>query len=222
MNISQMKGLSGHRMPDFSAMREKMFKSADANGDQALSLEEFTNAGKNLPVGNNASPDKAKNAFAKLDSDGNGSLSQDEIRAHGDRMSSQMQGMMLAMQSMMNDGQSKPQPGGRKPDLDAILGKSGSDQSLQDAFARIDSNGDGSLGKDELTAFAESLRERSAGGRGQATSSRDEYMQAMNAYTNGSTKGDLAEMLLKALDGGRNQADQRQASKPIASGGVRA
>jgi hypothetical protein len=36
-----MMGFGGGRMPDLSAMRDKMFQKADANGDSALSVQEF-------------------------------------------------------------------------------------------------------------------------------------------------------------------------------------
>jgi Ca2+-binding EF-hand superfamily protein len=239
MNMNSMKGLQAQRMPDFSAMREKMFNKADTNGDQGISLEEFTNAGKKMPVGQNGSAEKAKNAFAKIDSDGNGSLSRDEVNAFTDKMSSQMQGMMLAMQSTQSNS-------GQKPDFDAMFGKIDGDQNgsisraefdksglsnplakllggdKQDAFAQIDTDGDGSLSKDETKAFAESLKERLEGERGRSGSSRDEYMQAMNAYTNGQRKGDLTDMLLQALDNGRNQANKQQKAQLNAGNGVSA
>jgi Ca2+-binding EF-hand superfamily protein len=102
MNMSAMMGVGGGRMPDFSAVKEKMFQKADANGDKAVSFEEFQSAGKNMPIGKMGDASKAKEAFGKIDSDGNGSLSQDEMSAFGDKMSSQMQGMMLGMQAMLS------------------------------------------------------------------------------------------------------------------------
>jgi hypothetical protein len=157
--------------------------------------------------------------------------------------------MMLAMQSMNNGGQNGGPLGlnsGQKPDVDAIFGKIDGDQNgsisraefdksglsnplakllggdKQDAFGQIDSDGDGSLSKDEMKSFAESLKERMQAERGRSGSSRDEYMQAMNAYTNGNRKGDLTDVLLQALDNGRNQANKQPKAQLNAGGGVSA
>jgi Ca2+-binding EF-hand superfamily protein len=238
MNMSSMMGVGGGRMPDFSAMREKMFAKADANGDKALSFEEFEGAGKKMPVGNGGD---AKAAFAKIDGDGNGSLSQEEMKSFGDKMSSGMQDMMLAMQAMMGGGKGQGMGGmmgGQKPDISAMFGKidgdgngsvsraefnegakdnpiakllSGNDE---DAFGKIDADGDGALSKDEMKSFAKDMKERMQsmmGGAGE--SSRADYMQAVNAYTGGSGgKEDLTSTLLKMLDGDRNQAGKQQNS----------
>jgi Ca2+-binding EF-hand superfamily protein len=230
MNMASMMGVGGGRMPDFSAMREKMFNKADGNGDKALSLEEFQAAGKNMPIGKDLSADKAKEAFGKIDSDGSGSLSQEEMKSFGDKMSSQMQGMMIAMQSMMGGG---AKAGGQGPDINAMFGKADGDkngaisraefdqaasdnpiakllsQSGDDVFGKIDGDGDGSLSKDELKAFGDTMKEQMKGVGG--GSSRTDFLQAMNAYTQGAGGGreDMAQTLLKMLDGGKAQGSQR-------------
>jgi Ca2+-binding EF-hand superfamily protein len=237
MNMSSMMGVGGGRMPDFSAMREKMFNKADGNGDKALSLEEFQAAGKNMPMGKGASAEKTKEAFGKIDSDGNGSLSQEEMSSFGDKMSSQMQGMMIAMQSMMGGGAGGGSGGGQGPDLNAMFGKADGDKNGaisrtefdqaakdspiarllgdngDDAFGKIDSDGDGSLSKDEATAFGDAMKEqmkRIMGGDESASSA--DALQAMNAYgKGGSGKDDLTQTLLKMLDGGKTQGANRDA-----------
>jgi Ca2+-binding EF-hand superfamily protein len=231
MNLSSKMGIGSGRMPDLSAMREKMFAKADANGDQAISFEEFEKAGKKLPGGiagsaGNAREGSSKDVFGKIDTDGNGSLSKDEMKSFGDRMSSQMQGMMISLQAMM---------GGKKPDFEAMFGKidgdgNGSvsrtefDKAAKDnplaqllGTSKIDTDGDGSLSKGEMKSFAEALRERlGAGGQspnGQgAGQQRADYLQAMNAYTGGGGKDGLTATLLKMTEAGRNQTNGNQAA----------
>jgi Ca2+-binding EF-hand superfamily protein len=225
MNMSAMMGVGGGRMPDFSAVKEKMFQKADANGDKAVSFEEFQSAGKNMPIGKMGDASKAKEAFGKIDSDGNGSLSQDEMSAFGDKMSSQMQGMMLGMQAMLSSmGQGMGGKMGGSPDINAMFGKADSDksgsisraefdkagqgnpigklfeQNGDDAFGKIDSDGDGSLTKDEMQSFAETMKkqmEQKMGG----VSQQSELMQAINAYRQGSggSGTDLTKKLLEML-----------------------
>lgn len=222
MSMSSMMGLGGGRMPDFSAMREKLFSKADTNGDKALSLQEFQEAGKNLPMGKGMTADKAREAFGKIDSDGDGSLSQTEMRGFTDRMSSQMQGAMIDMQAMMG--------GQGKPDISAMFGKADDDRdggisraefdragqnsplarmlqgggSGDDVFGSIDSDSSGSLSEDEMAAFGEkiqqTMKEKTKGMMGGGQSA--DFSQAISAYRQGSDQGsDLTSILLKALDG---------------------
>lgn len=103
MTMSSIAGMTvggTGRMPDFSQMRERMFAKADANGDKGISLEEFQEAGKKMPIGGNASAEQAAEAFGRIDTDRNGSLVQSEMSAFGTRMSDQMRAMMTEMQSM--------------------------------------------------------------------------------------------------------------------------
>ncbi|MCZ8375789.1 MAG: EF-hand domain-containing protein [Beijerinckiaceae bacterium] len=103
MNISSLMGGAGG-MPNVSAIRDRMFQKADLNGDKGISLEEFQSAGKKMPIGKGGDGSRAAEAFGKLDKDGNGSLSRDEMSALGDKMSSTMQSMMMKMQEMMGGG----------------------------------------------------------------------------------------------------------------------
>jgi Ca2+-binding EF-hand superfamily protein len=228
MNIGGMMGIGGGRMPDLSAMREKMFQKADGNGDQALSLEEFQQTGKNMPMGKSLSGDKAKEAFGKIDSDGNGSLSKDEMKAFGDRMSSEMQGAMVNLQAMMGGGAGGTpggMMGGGMPDPSAMFGKADEDKDGKvsrnefgnagkaspmasmmsgdqaDAiFGQIDGDGDGALTQEEMRSFGDKMREQAGSMTGGATS--PQFQQALNAYRQGSSQNgtDLTSILLKALD----------------------
>lgn len=226
MNMSMMSGIGGGRMSDFSAMRDKMFQKADGNGDQALSLEEFQSAGKSLPMGKSQSAEKSKEAFGKIDTDGNGSLSKDEMNAFGDKMSSQMQSMMISLQSMSGGGMGGQKAGAGGLDIDALFGKADGDKDgavsreeftkareanpmsqmmgnseEDDAFGQIDADGDGSLSKDEVSAFTSKMKDemqKMMGGGGQQA----DFAKAVNAYRSGSTgeTSDLTQTLLKMLD----------------------
>jgi Ca2+-binding EF-hand superfamily protein len=228
MNISGLMGGMGG-MPNMSAMRDKMFQKADANGDNGISLEEFQSAGKKMPIGNGVDSTKAAEAFGKIDKDGNGSLSKDEMSAFGDRMSSQMQSMMMKMQEMMSGGGMGGMMGAGGPDLSAMFGKADSDrdggisrsefdaagrnnplskllggENSDDAFGKIDTDGDGTLSKTEFDAFAEELKGKMQSLMG-GDSGMARLMQGMNAYGKGSTgnaSSDMMSKLLDMLDGG--------------------
>jgi Ca2+-binding EF-hand superfamily protein len=223
MNISGLMGGMGG-MPNMSAMRDKMFQKADANGDSGISLEEFQSAGKKMPIGHGGDSAKSAEAFGKIDKDGNGSLSKDEMSAFGDKMSSQMQSMMLKMQEMMSGGGAGGMLGGGGPNPEALFGKADTDQNggisrsefdavgknnplakllgpekNDDAFGKIDTDGDGNLSKTEFDAFAEELKGKMQslmGGEGGLA----KQMEAMSAYGKGGTGNASTDMMSKLLD----------------------
>lgn len=226
MNTGGMMGMGGGRMPDLSAMREKMFQKADGNGDSAVSLQEFQEAGAKMPMGKGMSAEKSKEAFGKMDSDGNGALSKDEMKAFGDRMSSEMQGAMVNLQAMMGGGGGGMGGGmgGSMPDPMAMFGDADKDQDGKvtrnefgnagksntanatptteqtDAiFGQIDGNADGALTQEELRSFGERMWQQAGSMTG--GNSPPEFEQALNAYRQGSNQTtDLTSILLKALD----------------------
>jgi Ca2+-binding EF-hand superfamily protein len=216
MNISSMLGGGGGRMPDLSAIKEKMFQKTDANGDKAVSFDEFQAARKNMPIGKNIDDAKAKETFGKIDKDGNGSLSRDEMSSFGDKMSSQMQNMMLSMQSLMGD------KAGGGFDINAMFGKADADrsggisrdefskvgqtnplaallkQNENDTFAKIDSDGDGSLSKEEMKSFIETMKKQMEQ-QMSADAKKSEMMQALTAYKQG-LGGNGTDMTKKVID----------------------
>jgi Ca2+-binding EF-hand superfamily protein len=226
--MSGMMGIGGGRMPDFSAIREKMFSKADGNNDQKLSVDEFQSVGQNLPIGKMGSAEKTKEAFAKIDSDSDGSISKEELKTFSDQLSSQMRSVMIEMQAMMSEGAGARTKDG-KPDPMAMFGKADSDSSgsvsrsefdnakkndplskllemlgggsEEDTFASIDSDSDGEISKSELKSFAEQMKDTMNRANGGDPSASD-FMQAMTAYKNGSSqKTDLTSIFLKSLDG---------------------
>lgn len=213
MNISgMMSGMGG--MPNLSAMRDKMFQKADVNGDKGISLEEFTEVGKKLPGGGQAKD--ASELFSKIDTDGNGSLTKDEMKTFEDRMSSQMQSMMLQMQEKMS--------GGGKPDLDALFNDSDSDgngsisrkefdavkadnplagllseDEGDDLFKSLDTDADGAVSKEEFKTFADRMKEQvQALGGGEPDLSL--LMQGVNAYGGKSGSNATTDLTTKLLD----------------------
>jgi Ca2+-binding EF-hand superfamily protein len=217
-------------------MRDTMFKKADANGDNGISLEEFQSVGKKMPIGQGGDADKA---FGKIDTDGNGSLSKDEMSAFGDKMSSQMQSMMMKMQEMMSGGGGLAGMMGKGgPDIEALFGKADSDKNgsvsrsefdsanrenplskllgdrkSEDVFGKIDTDGDGALSKTELSTFSEEMK-----GKMQAMMGGDSdistLMQGMNAYgksAGNDPKSGLVTQLLDMLDSNsKKEKDKEQ------------
>ncbi len=219
MTTSAISGLGGGRLPDFSAIREKLFSKADANGDKEISFDEFEAAGKNLPVGKFAGSNNAKDLFKQIDSDGDGSLSKSESDAFGEKASSEVQSFLLQLQSTLG-GIGQGGVGGQGPDLDALFGKADGDgdgtiaraefkKGAKDdpiaqllggesdkLFDAIDGDGDGSVSKKELKAFGDSVKDRLGDG-----ASRSDALQAQNAYGQADGAKDLTETLLKLLGG---------------------
>jgi Ca2+-binding EF-hand superfamily protein len=223
MNISGLMGGMGG-MPNLSAMRDKMFQKADANGDSGISLAEFQSAGKKLPIGSGGDNAKSAEAFGKIDTDGNGSLSKDEMSAFGDKMSSQMQSMMLKMQEMMSGGGAGGPFSQRGPDPDALFGKADADgnggisrnefdavgknnplsqllgsHDSEAAFGKIDTDGDGTLSKDEFKAFSAELKEMMQSMTGQEGGMAT-MLQGMAAYGKGGPDGAANDLVSKLLD----------------------
>jgi Ca2+-binding EF-hand superfamily protein len=167
---SSISGMGFGGMPSasqMSQMRDKMFGKADANSDGGIDKAEFAKG----PHGANGK--NSDEAFAKIDGDKNGKISKDEMKTFSeskefkDQMSSQMQSMMVSMQSG---------GGGNMPDLSQLfsdtkgdktssVNASNSAQSKQDArnrleelFNKADGDKDGKLSKAELTSAAEQMQ----------------------------------------------------------------
>lgn len=81
-------------------MREQMFSKSDANGDGGLDIDEFKAMGKNLPAGKSdqANGDKTAEVFAKIDTDGDGKITQSEMEAAKPEPKGPPPGMLLQIQ----------------------------------------------------------------------------------------------------------------------------
>ena len=219
MGLGGLSGIGGGQMPDFSQIREKMFKNADSNGDQGLSLDEFQKAGQNMPMGNGGDASKAKEMFSQIDTDGNGSASREEMRSFGERMSNQMRSQLLSFQGGGNTGAPNPNDLFKQTDGDSNgsvsreeFNRAGrnspfgqrSESQQNEMFSRIDNDRSGDISQDEFKAFGDSMRQRLQGG-GEGGAAPDLLMQALGAYGQGSqsssqtNRNDLTSTLLDAL-----------------------
>jgi Ca2+-binding EF-hand superfamily protein len=78
MNLS-VSSFGGAQRPDFSQMREMMFKKADADDSGGINKDELTTMISQAPSGIGGIPKpSAEDMFAKLDGDGDGEISQSE------------------------------------------------------------------------------------------------------------------------------------------------
>lgn len=75
--VSGVGGSPGFGNVDFSAMRQAMLQKTDADGSGGLSLEEFK-AGHGR---SDSGAPSVENIFAKIDADGDGSVTQTELEA---------------------------------------------------------------------------------------------------------------------------------------------
>ncbi|MCC7038063.1 MAG: EF-hand domain-containing protein [Alphaproteobacteria bacterium] len=167
-------------------MLQQRFREADSDGDDALSLDEFTAAGPPGAQGGGGAkgPDPSE-LFAKLDSDGDGSVSKDEFTTAFSKFGSGAKSALLDAQELFANANANgdgalsedefaasalkgPPRGGPPPGPPPA---SGDAASVSDIFDELDANGDGSLTEDE---FAAALEKQTA------SSSADDDAQLLN------------------------------------------
>ena len=111
-----------------SAQFEKMFTRIDTNADGAVTRDEFITGAPD-----DVSADKAGSLFDKLDSEGSGALSQSDLATAFQQMAASMQAGMIQAQAGAMGG------GGERADASEL-------------FAKLDSDGDGSVSREEFVA----------------------------------------------------------------------
>lgn len=133
------------KKPDFTAVRAKLFEKADKDKSGGLSLDEFMPGGQEVP-GKNDTPatsasglEKKKALFAKIDTNGDGSLSKDELNAYDSKVTADLQDAMTKLQEALQGTQAR-----RK--------KHGHHLALSEMFDKADTSKDGSLSLDEVKA----------------------------------------------------------------------
>jgi Ca2+-binding EF-hand superfamily protein len=167
---------------------DRLFAKADGDGDGKLSIGEFQSIGQKTPgqAATTAGADATNPAdlFKKIDSDGDGSVTKDEMKTYQDQQVAQMRSAMLNLQEMFGAGSQHAM--GEKAMLDLKAGApshrhhhkadqatsavaNGQGTSTADAgdstdvvtalMKMLDTSNDGSISKDELSAF---LQKKSA------------------------------------------------------------
>jgi Ca2+-binding EF-hand superfamily protein len=112
--------------------KEELFKRADADGSGGVDASELQKMLAHRPGGtSSATEDSSAADFSQLDSDGSGSLDATELDA--------------AMKALM------PKP---TSTVEFAQQRGGQDDDL---FSRVDANGDGSIGSDELQALQDRM-----------------------------------------------------------------
>ncbi len=154
-------------------MLQQRFKEADSDGDDKLSLDEFTAAGPQGAQGSGGAkgPDPSE-MFAKLDSDGDGSVSKDEFTTAFSKIGSEAKSALLDAQELFANADANgdgslsedefaasapkgPPPGGHGGPPPGGPPPSGDSTSVSDIFDELDADGDGSLSEDEFAAIAD-------------------------------------------------------------------
>ncbi|MCA0406994.1 MAG: EF-hand domain-containing protein [Proteobacteria bacterium] len=183
-----------------SALGQSFVNKSDKDKSGGVSLGEFSEllqGGKNLPGSKDASatsvtPTEATKAkFAKIDTDANGSLSAEEVNAYNQQLVQQLQAALVDLQQMYGAGQNGAQQGGHH--------KHG---GLADKLSAIDTNGDSSVSKDELSAFF-------AAQSGNATSAANRASQIF-AKADTNNDGALSKDELSAFDATRKKKKKGQ------------
>ncbi|WKL58759.1 EF-hand domain-containing protein [Asticcacaulis sp. ZE23SCel15] len=175
-----------------SQMHSKLFSSIDADGDGKMTLEELESSQATSKSGKAQSSTSASSSasasaaerFLVMDTDGDGSVTEDEgLAFFTSSMSSEtMGGMLQAQEAGQQEGTrpSGPPPaggGGQEPQtfdeldinqdgtvsLDEMLASSESEDSadtsmIEELFSHMDADGDGSVTEDEKTAFDEAMK----------------------------------------------------------------
>jgi len=124
--------------------QQEIFSQADTNEDGSIDSSEFAAMLESMPPPSGSSSSEASSSedlFASIDTDGDGSLSQEELEANAEKMREEMR---------------------NKFDLASLLGTLGQSEgedSKDDLFSKIHTDGDVAFSEDEFTAHEQKMRE---------------------------------------------------------------
>ncbi|NBW07349.1 MAG: hypothetical protein EBR82_04925 [Caulobacteraceae bacterium] len=149
-----------------SSFSSQVIDAADTNGDGTVSLEE-------LAASLSADASSLTDAFNAVDTDGDGQITSTELDAgfkakgpppggppHGPPPGQSASASDMAS-SLLSAADTDDTGSLSLSEINTILGKDSDDTSLTSAFSSLDTNGDGSLASDELTAGIKALFEKS-------------------------------------------------------------
>lgn len=145
------------------------FQQADTDNDDALSLQEFSADGQNVPGGiSSLDSSSVQSLFSAIDSDGNGEISRSEATSAFQKLSSALQGTLLGTQEQMGspttssmfasadtDGSGGLSFDEFKADVTKHLpagATAPTDDQLQTIFGKLDKDGDGQISQSEMKA----------------------------------------------------------------------
>ena len=173
--MSSISGVSGGFRPP--PPKPPSFDTLDADTSGALSLDEFK-AG--APKG--ADSTKSEELFKAIDSDSDGSVTQEEsdaFKAKAEKAQQQLQSFLFGLQSESTSKASETEESDDETDVFAQLdansdgsiakdeflsalssGTQSSSDVLSKLFEAIDSDKDGSVSKDEQSSFQQALEKR--------------------------------------------------------------
>jgi Ca2+-binding EF-hand superfamily protein len=138
-DVSRVSGyINQMTLPSMEMRRNDLFNKVDSNGDGGIDKVEISDLAKKLSedTGTTLNVD---DIFSTYDADGDGKLSKTEL------------------DSFMREN-APPPPGGQGHGPGSV--NDASQQSrLNDLFAKVDKNSDGSISKDELSALVKKLLE---------------------------------------------------------------
>lgn len=162
--ISGVSGSSGNdpwaaMKAQRSQMQAKMFAKVDTDSSGGVDATELQTVMTDISkkTGTAVSSEETAALFKQMDSNADGSLSSDE-------MAKGMQAMMQPPTSTMDFAQSR-----------GMGGEGGSGGSQDDLFAKVDSNGDGSISKTEMQAMMDKIGKKNASGATSSTSSSEKF-----------------------------------------------
>jgi Ca2+-binding EF-hand superfamily protein len=97
-------------LQQMQAMRNQMFQKADADKSGGINLDEFKTAGQNMPVGAKGAqaPQNAEKAFAKIDTNGDGNLTSDEMEAFKPKFDASSMSALLGAQESSQSEETDP------------------------------------------------------------------------------------------------------------------
>lgn len=193
-----ISSLGSYGGSNVAQMRQKLFAKADTNGDSSLSKDELLASLKSMSGDGNADKDASAlvdKLFSDMDSDSSGSISQSEFSSFKPKFAANTASTLLSAQQQSQ----------QRPTADQML-------------AETDSNGDGTITKDELSALISSRSQDGQGGP-----SVDEMFSTMDENGDGSvSKEELSSFASKAPSGPPPGPPPGGAQGPQGAGGASA